>query len=1169
MNMKRTFLIITTALTLALSANAQNWSSYPIGLDPGHGGSDPGAAGPSAPHEAELALRCATDIKNTLKKLGCTVYMTRTSNVDVSLTTRRDQSVSWDPYIFQSIHLNAFNGSAHGTETWYYWSAGNSNRLATKVQNQLVSQFKSVAGYATANRGVKQNGWTVITGSSNVPASLSEGLFVDYYNEWNLINDNNKNGFKGWVLGHLMGFYDHLGLFSSSLTNPSTVYNKTPQMTVSTNNIKFPQITTSENDYQEVTVTVTAKDLTSDMSYTLSNWNNFSVAENGWNARTGGKLVVRMHAYGNKYVGPNYGELKITGAGKTETIVLTGDSKAVPLTSLTEKWNCSSQRGTQTQKGWDATKVRNFCYSDGRLFMVYNDNSIKVVNAQTGADLGFMNLAPSVVGGDRLLSDVKFFDGHLIACNRVNNGGELRIYGWGDLQEENYLCLNTTDLKGATHLGECMELLGNLTNMRIDFGYDDNTETKMISYSRDNGAWSSSTTRITWQDGTRYPGGDVIRILPQAHGQWVDGNASEPIWTTWNDGTGSAVRNCGVPCGNNVETSHREFKWDGFKFAVNPIMNDYGKNCAMRLIMDHTGNFARTTEVGRYPSDGLGSGDNSQGYADVIINTDGSTWLEAWVLSYNQGVAYYTYGTPPTANPTAIQPLRPTIAAAPGSLSFSGTAYQQYSSKVTFNGKRLEGDIALSIAGRDADMFSLSTNTIAQSAASAEVTVTYVPDGSGSHEAQIVASTTTGETIYVPLTGTAAPMTELKDDISQMDEKWNMSGNTSMPSWSVSGYKIRSIDCLNGKTYVLQGKAFATPQVEILGAYDGNRIGTLNVEGVSTGVYYLSSIKAFDGKLIGSNVVDANGTLKVFKWKNDNTAPSTILQYTSTEAIGAQINASGNFSNGKLWFSNDNSSKVYVFTISNGNVNATPTIISLKKADGTEFVGGDGRGTSGIIDNGDGTFWLDGYYCYPTLFDTNGNYIGEIDAAALNNCDYGTASQFVNFGNRRYLVATTYASNSSTGVKTNMNCSFVLIDVTDGYENATSYSVYYPAAGLGSAANIDRISSIHSSIRNNNKTIDVWVAASGQGLASYSYNGEVLSGIVDPTTGAIVAYVSGDQLRIEGTTVKSAQIYNAAGALVASSASNTANIRNLAKGIYVVKITDVNGNIANRLITRK
>ncbi|MDD6668305.1 MAG: T9SS type A sorting domain-containing protein, partial [Bacteroidales bacterium] len=189
-------------------------------------------------------------------------------------------------------------------------------------------------------------------------------------------------------------------------------------------------------------------------------------------------------------------------------------------------------------------------------------------------------------------------------------------------------------------------------------------------------------------------------------------------------------------------------------------------------------------------------------------------------------------------------------------------------------------------------------------------------------------------------------------------------------------------------------------------------------------------------------------------------------------------------------------------------------------------------------------------------------------AAALNNCDYGTAAQFVTFGQRRYLVATTYAPNPTTGAKTNTNCSFVLIDVTDGCENATTYNVLYPAAGLGSAANVDRISSVHSSVRSD-KTIDVWVAASGQGLASYSYNGEVLSGIIDPATAAVRAFVSGNELHIEGANVKSAQIYNAAGALVASTSSNKANIRNLAKGIYVVKITDAAGNVTNRLITKK
>ena len=171
--MKKTVLFLATAFALAMSASAQNWGSFLIGLDPGHGGSDPGASGPSAPHEATLCLRCCNKIKSTITGMGGRVNMTRSSNVDVSLSYRRSLSVSWDPYIFQSVHLNAFNGSAHGTETWYYWSAGNSNRLASKVQAQLVNQLKSMANYSTTNRGVKQNGWTVITGSSNVPASLS------------------------------------------------------------------------------------------------------------------------------------------------------------------------------------------------------------------------------------------------------------------------------------------------------------------------------------------------------------------------------------------------------------------------------------------------------------------------------------------------------------------------------------------------------------------------------------------------------------------------------------------------------------------------------------------------------------------------------------------------------------------------------------------------------------------------------------------------------------------------------------------------------------------------------------------------------------------------------------------------------------------------------------
>ena len=52
------FIVVLMAMVLTIPINsATNWSKYRIMLDPGHGGKDPGASGPSAPHEATLVLR--------------------------------------------------------------------------------------------------------------------------------------------------------------------------------------------------------------------------------------------------------------------------------------------------------------------------------------------------------------------------------------------------------------------------------------------------------------------------------------------------------------------------------------------------------------------------------------------------------------------------------------------------------------------------------------------------------------------------------------------------------------------------------------------------------------------------------------------------------------------------------------------------------------------------------------------------------------------------------------------------------------------------------------------------------------------------------------------------------------------------------------------------------
>ena len=193
------------ALAVAATPARADWSSSwaKIMLDPGHGGSDPGAGTAGYRYEADLVLDCSLAIRDWLRNHGANsnnLRLTRESNTSVSLDARRQMSINFDPWVFCSLHLNAFNGQAYGTETWYYW-AGRSYNLANIMQTELHNRFQRY------NRGVKQNGWTVITGASYIPAILTESLFVDNITENNMLNSRDKAGFANWVNGHLSGFY--------------------------------------------------------------------------------------------------------------------------------------------------------------------------------------------------------------------------------------------------------------------------------------------------------------------------------------------------------------------------------------------------------------------------------------------------------------------------------------------------------------------------------------------------------------------------------------------------------------------------------------------------------------------------------------------------------------------------------------------------------------------------------------------------------------------------------------------------------------------------------------------------------------------------------------------------------------------------------------------------
>jgi N-acetylmuramoyl-L-alanine amidase len=100
--------------------NAAALKGIIILIDPGHGGVQLGAHF-GAVEEKNVNLAVAYKLRARLEGMGATVYMTRTTDTDISLEARVDQSIALRPDIFISVHANAnFHRSTDGIETYYF-----------------------------------------------------------------------------------------------------------------------------------------------------------------------------------------------------------------------------------------------------------------------------------------------------------------------------------------------------------------------------------------------------------------------------------------------------------------------------------------------------------------------------------------------------------------------------------------------------------------------------------------------------------------------------------------------------------------------------------------------------------------------------------------------------------------------------------------------------------------------------------------------------------------------------------------------------------------------------------------------------------------------------------------------------------------------------------------
>ena len=105
-----------------------------IVVDPGHGGGESGAIGPSATAEKDLTLLMGRALKRQLeRRLPVRVVLTRNADVELPLETRTAIANENKADLFVSLHFNSsFGPTAHGAET-YFLSREASDQMAAQV----------------------------------------------------------------------------------------------------------------------------------------------------------------------------------------------------------------------------------------------------------------------------------------------------------------------------------------------------------------------------------------------------------------------------------------------------------------------------------------------------------------------------------------------------------------------------------------------------------------------------------------------------------------------------------------------------------------------------------------------------------------------------------------------------------------------------------------------------------------------------------------------------------------------------------------------------------------------------------------------------------------------------------------------------------------------------
>ena len=193
-------------------------------IDPGHGGTDPGASG-NGLYEKEVVLSIAKKVRNILISKGFDVELSRSTDQYVSLSDRAAQANAWDADLFVSIHCNsATSSSANGTECYTHPTANTSTKsLSKNMASALASKL------SLTNRGHKEANFAVLR-LSNMPSILIETAFINNENDATKLKTR-ENDFASAIANQIANTSIDSSTGGSSNGNTSAEYSRNLEVT--------------------------------------------------------------------------------------------------------------------------------------------------------------------------------------------------------------------------------------------------------------------------------------------------------------------------------------------------------------------------------------------------------------------------------------------------------------------------------------------------------------------------------------------------------------------------------------------------------------------------------------------------------------------------------------------------------------------------------------------------------------------------------------------------------------------------------------------------------------------------------------------------------------------------------------------------------------------------